>query len=113
MREINRQIVQKDTKTYTFRVTRNRLPVDISGWYIYFTVKSDWNDLDSATIISKSVLIPNNSESVAGIGYLSLTNAETDVVIGEYFYDFKFIYTNYRETFQRGKLNIIPSARKS
>jgi len=110
MKEINRQIVRKDTKTYTFRLTKNRLPVDISGWYIYFTVKADWNDLDSDAIISKSIYL-NNSDSVAGIGYLSLTSAETDVVIGEYFYDFKFIDTNYRETFQRGKLNIIPSAR--
>jgi len=113
MKEINRQIVQKDTKTYTFRLTRNRLPVNISGWYVYFTVKTDWTDADSSALISKTVLMPNNVESVAGIGYLSLTSIETDIPINEYFYDFKFVDTDYRETFQRGHLNIIPSARNS
>lgn len=113
MKEINRELVKKDTKTYEFRLTKNKLPVDISGWYIYFTVKTDWNDADSAAIISKTVLLPSNTESIAGIGYLSLTSVDTDVAIGEYFYDMKFIDTDYRETFQRGRLNIVPSVRNT
>jgi hypothetical protein len=113
MKELNRQIVCKDTKTYTFRLTRNGLPVNISGWYVYFTVKADWNDADSSALISKSYQFPSNSESIGGVGYLALTSADTNITIGEYVYDFKFVDTNYRETFQRGHLNIIPSARIS
>jgi hypothetical protein len=113
MKELNLQLVKKDSKTYEFRLVRNNAPVNISGWYVYFTVKADWNDADSSALISKSYQFPSNSESIGGIGYLSLTTTDTNITIGEYVYDFKFVDTNYRETFQRGHLNIIPSARIS
>jgi hypothetical protein len=111
MKELNLQLVKKDTKTYTVRLRQNNLPVDISGWYLYFTVKADFNDADSSALISKSVLFPNNSDSENGIGYLSLSSTETNLSIGEYFYDMKFVDTDYRETFLRGKLIILPSVR--
>lgn len=111
MKELNIQLVKKDTKTYTIRLTKNGMAENISGWTLYFTVKADFNDADSAAIISKNTIFPSNAESIAGIGYLSLTSAETDVAIGEYFYDMKFVDVNYRETFLRGQINIIPSVR--
>jgi len=111
MKELNLQLVKKDTKTYEFRLVRNDIPVNISGWYVYFTVKRDWNDLDSSAIISKTVQFPNNSESISGIGYLSLSTSDTNVDIGDYYYDMKFVDTGMRETFLRGKMVIIPSIR--
>lgn len=111
MREINLQLVKKDTKTYTIRLTRNGSAIDISNWSIYFSVKSDWNDLDASAKILKTVLLPSNAESEAGIGYLSLTSDDTDLDIGEFYYDLKLIDTGYRQTVMRGKLVVVPSIR--
>jgi hypothetical protein len=111
MKTLNLQIVKKDTKTFTIRLSRSGVAVDISGWYLYFTAKTDFNDLDASAVISKNTLFPANAESQAGIGYLELSSTETNITIGEYVYDMKFIDTNYRETFLSGKLNIIPSIR--
>jgi len=111
MREINLEIVKRDTKTYTLRLTRNGSAVDISGWYVYITIKSDFNDADSSAVLSKNVLMPNNAESEAGIGYVTLSSSETNLVIGTYFYDIKVVDTGYRETFVSGKLSILPSIR--
>jgi len=111
MKSLNLQIVKKDTKTFTIRLSRNGVAVDISGWYVYFTVKTDFNDLDSSALILKDKQFPSNSESQAGIGYLDLSSSETNIEIGDYYYDMKFIDTGYRETFLRGKLSILPSLR--
>jgi hypothetical protein len=113
MRNINLQVVKKDMKTWKIVIKKNKIPVDISGWSLYFTCKTDFNDADSAAIITKNVTFPSNAESQAGIGYLSLTSTDTDVTIGEYFYDIKLIDTLYRETFMRGKLNILFTVRKA
>jgi hypothetical protein len=111
MRNINLSLVKKDTKTWKFVIKKNNIPVDISGWSVYFSVKNDFNDADSAAIITKNSTFPDNAESQAGIGYLSLTSAETDVTIGERYYDMKLIDTNYRETFLSGKINILRTIR--
>lgn len=111
MKQLTLNLVKKDTKQYTFKLTRNGVAEDISGWQLYYTVKVDFNDVDLSAKILKNVTFPNNAESQAGIGYLNLTSTETDIPVGEYFYDFKFIDTNYRETFLRGKLEVIPTIR--
>jgi len=111
MKDINLEIVRKDTKNYRVILKRDGIAVDISGWTVYFTVKNDFNDADSVALISKNYLMPNNSDSQAGIGYLPLSSSDTNIAIGEYVYDMKFINTNYVETFARGKLLIIPSIR--
>jgi hypothetical protein len=113
MTETNLEIVKRDTKTYVFTLTRKSTgaAIDISGWYCYFTVKEDFNDLDASALISKDVLFPSNAESEAGIGYLTLSSTETNIAIGDYYYDMKFVDTDYRETFMSGKLNIIYSVR--
>ena len=111
MKEINLEVVAKDSKTYTLRLKKNGVSVDISGWSLFFTAKVDFNDLDSVAVISKNILFPANSESEAGIGYFTLTSSDTDLDVGEFFYDAKFIDTDLRVTFLRGKLIIVPSIR--
>jgi hypothetical protein len=112
MKNKNLELVKKDSKTYQFRIALNRVPVDISGWQLYFTVKADVNDADSAAIISKDVTFPSNAESANGVGYLSLTSSDTNVPVSEYVYDLKFLdIINMRETFARGKFTILPTVR--
>ena len=111
MPNIDLQLVKKDTKSYKFTVKRNGVAVDVSGYSVYFTVKESFEDEDVDAIISKNTVFPTDANSEAGIGYLELTSEETDVDIGKYYYDMKFVDTGYRETFLRGKYNIIPSIR--
>ena len=111
MKNIDLEIVKKDSITKEIRITRNGVAEDISGWYIYFTVKADFNNLDASAIISKTIQFPSNAESIAGIGYLPLTTSDTDKTIGDYFYDMKLVDGTYRETFLRGRFNILPTAR--
>jgi hypothetical protein len=111
MKDTNLSIVSKDSKNYIVRVNRNNVPIDISGWYLTFTAKVDFNDLDTVAVINKTILFPTNSESANGIGYLSLTSSDTNLSVGEFFYDAKFLDTDLRVTFLRGKLIILPSIR--
>ena len=107
-------LIKKDSKTYTFTITdSDGVAVDISGWSVYFTVKESLEDTDVNAIISKNVVFPSDATSVAGIGYLPLTSVETDVVLGNFYYDMKLVDGDSRETFLRGKYNIIPTARLS
>ena len=111
MRNLDLQLVKKDTKTYTVNIAKAGVGEDISGWSLYFTVKRSLEDTDENAIISKNVTFPSNAESQDGVGYLPLTSEDSDVDLGNFYYDMKFIDTNYRETFLRGKYNIVPSIR--
>jgi hypothetical protein len=77
MKNTNLSLVKKDSKTWKIVIKKNNLPEDISGWSLYFTCKTDFNDADSAAIITKNVTFPHNAESEAGIGYLILTSTDT------------------------------------
>jgi hypothetical protein len=111
MKDTNIQLVAKDSKTYTVCLKRNGLPIPVSNWSIYFTVKNDFLDTDAQALVSKNILIPSNSESEAGIAYLPLTSEDTDLEVGEFFYDLKFVDLYNRITVMRGKLVILPSIR--
>jgi len=74
-----------DTQTYTLYFCDDAgAREDITGWKIFFTVKSKSSDLDAAAIISKTVTThtdPTNGES-----QISLTSIDLGTV-GRYIYD--------------------------
>jgi len=111
MQNTHLNLVQKDTKIYTFTIKNSGVAVDISGWSVYFTVKSNLEDLDADALILKSYVFPTDATSALGIGYLALTSSDTNVDACVAYYDMKFADTGYRNTFVRGKINILPSAR--
>jgi hypothetical protein len=108
------ECVVGDTKTYKFRLSKCHVPVDITGWMIFFTVKKNYSDSDSQAKILKSVICPPNSDSLNGIGYISLSISDTSIPIGKYVYDFKFQKADlsYRETFAGGDYRINPTAKQ-
>lgn len=61
--------------------------INITGYTIFFTVKANINDADADALISKN--ITSHSNPSGGITYLTLTDADTDVAVGQYPYDFK------------------------
>lgn len=93
----NRRIIRGDTDTFIVKITRvatdsNGLvintPVDITGWKIRFTVRATipaTTDLsDSDAIISK---LGVNSTTDTGVCTFTISKEETNIDVGEYYYD--------------------------
>jgi len=69
-------IQQKTTKTYQLKFRENGVGVDITGWTVFFTVKSGMADADADAKISKTITTHTNP-----------TAGETDIVLSSSDYD--------------------------
>jgi hypothetical protein len=79
-------ITRGDTKIYTLRfVNKNNQPIDITGWKIYFTVKSDLCKPDDDAVIKKDIVVHTNP--LNGETQISLSSTDTSVDPGNYLYD--------------------------
>jgi hypothetical protein len=87
---IDLEVIQTDTKTWRFVIKdKNGDPVNITGYKLFFTVKEKLTDLDNVALIQKTVTCPSNDDSVAGIGFISLSSTDTNIPIANYVYDMK------------------------
>lgn len=69
-------------------------PIDISNRTLIFTIKSDYNDPDTAKLGQARVTFPANADSVNGIGYLFVPHTETEsLTIGEE------VWCDFQQTF--------------
>jgi hypothetical protein len=59
--------------------------IDITGWTIFFTVKSEIDDPDIDAVISKTITVLSNP--TAGEAEIELTPTDTAQTIGSYLYD--------------------------
>lgn len=101
------EVIQTDTKTYKITVTKNGAVEDISGHLLFFTVKTKLTDADVTALISKTVTCPNDADSQAGIGYITLSSSDTNVAFGNYTYDLKYQDgSNLRKTVMSGKYQV-------
>jgi hypothetical protein len=102
------EVIQSDTKTYKISVVDDNTPVDITGYTLFFTVKTSLNDTDTSAIISKTVICPINSDSTAGNGYILLSSTDTNKNPGNYSYDIKIQAPGvvFRKTVVSGKYKI-------
>jgi len=101
--------VQSDTKNYKISVIDgDGAAIDITGYKLFFTVKTKSTDSDAEALISKTVICPANSDSVGGIGFIPLTTSDTNVANGNYVYDLKIQNTTstLRKTVITGKYQI-------
>lgn len=81
----NLQCTRGDDKFFVLTFTdSNGDPIDITGWTVYFTVKSNLNDSDDDALISKDVT--DHTSPTNGITKIHLTSSDTNLV-GTYFYD--------------------------
>jgi len=78
-------IVKGATKTYEMQFQQNGAPVDLTGWTVFFTVKTKMSDLDANAIISKTITTFENG--TAGIALISLLTTDTDITPKSYYYD--------------------------
>ena len=107
MTELN--AVVGDTPAYRITFTDSSgNAIDISGYDIYFTVKSALTDADADAVIAIKDVAPGGS--VNGQIIIPLSSADTDLTPGTYFCDIKYkTPDNAIKTFVWGKITFWPT----
>lgn len=78
-------VIRGDDKYYVVNIKDGAgLPIDITGWTIFLTIKDDVSVNDEDSIIAKT--ISEHIDPINGKSKIHLTNAETNHV-GVYYYD--------------------------
>lgn len=86
----NLEVIQTNTKTWKFQVSdKTGAPVPLAGYLVFFTVKANLTDTDDNALIAKSFTIVDDVDASNGIFFVSLTESDTNIAIGEYYFDFK------------------------
>jgi hypothetical protein len=83
----NLEIFRNTTKTFQLSFVRLGQNVDITGWTIYFTVKTLLTDTDEKAVIAK--IITNHYDASKGKTLIALNINDTDRV-GNFYYDIKY-----------------------
>jgi hypothetical protein len=79
--------IQGDTKTFTVTVYDSDGSLyDLTGYTVRFTVKDDKDTVDGSASISKT---GNVTDAENGVFTVSLTNTDTNITAGIYYYDFQ------------------------
>lgn len=97
----NTQVLYVKSDSYTFQ----------GGDNIYFTVKTepDNDQTDDSALIKKMWTVGTDAEyDDEGYLNLALTELETDIDFGDYYYDIKLVNSDVAETIVFGKLSIVP-----
>ena len=97
----NSQILYIKSSDYTFQ----------SGDHIYFTVKTepDSSASDTSALIKKDWTVGTNaSYDTDGYLNLALAEADTNIEVGDYYYDIKLVSGSVAETLAFGELKILP-----
>lgn len=83
------QITRGDDEsiTVTFKDSDSN-PIDITGFTVYFTAKNRKSDIDGDAVISKD--ITSHSDPVNGETVIFLSNTDTSIEPGTYYYDIQY-----------------------
>lgn len=101
----------------TIKVTFSKAGVayNITGYTLLFTVKS----IDAPTVADTSALIKKNitshSDPTHGISLIILSNTETDIAVGHYYWDIRLLKDGVLTSTQYDDLEIVQNitARKT
>lgn len=102
--------IQGDDTSITVTVTdSNGTAIDITGYFVYFTIKStlkSTNDNNATVKIDTG----NHTNPTAGVTTIDLPHEKTNVTAGTYYYDFRLIDTNGNiASIQYGQCIIYPA----
>lgn len=80
-------------------------PINISNYIIYFMVKRNKTDADSAALIKK--IVASHTDAAGGLTEVQVSHEDTLLDAGNYYYEFKYrtpgdISTANVETIQQG-----------
>lgn len=108
---INLEIPQGSTKAYELEFTENNLAKDITNWSVYFAVKENMEDADSAAKISK--IITSHLDPTNGKTLVELSSSDTDL-LGSYYYSFDYKTDDGDEgVLFHGRINFVKSVLNS
>jgi hypothetical protein len=83
-------IYRGDDKTWNLNFTdANGSPIDLTNSVIYFTVKKKTGDLDASAYIAKD--ITSHSQATGGISAITITDTDSDIAVGTYYYDIQLV----------------------
>ena len=85
---MNFKFPRGDDQVFALELTENGAVKDITGWTVYFTLKSKIDDADTAAVLKKD--ITTHTGPTQGKTEIPLLNTETDVLKGIYFYDIQY-----------------------
>lgn len=102
------EIYQGDDVSFELNVTENQVPVDITDWKVYFTVKAHYTDSDDDAIFSKDVT--SHIDPTQGETQINLTSTDTDAAsLGNYYYDIQVKDANGKiQTLVNGRFRVNP-----
>lgn len=84
--EYNLRAVRGDTfKRSIAFLDEDSLAIDITGWTIFFTVKSRLSNADGSAEADDTVT--SHTDPTAGLSQISLSASDTAALSGDYFYD--------------------------
>jgi hypothetical protein len=63
------------------------IPVNITGWTIFFTLKKNRGDIDSAAILTRTIAPASLTDPVNGQTVFTIADTETDSLLGTYYWD--------------------------
>lgn len=110
-------IYRGDDGSFPFTITDpdTGLPVNLTAYTVFFTVKAAKNStaagsLDTTAVIGPKKNAPGGHTSpTAGVTTFTLTNLETAVTPGTYYYDVEYVSgTSVVKTFVVGEFVIVP-----
>jgi len=101
----NLKLAQFETWTQKLLFRENGIVVDLTGWTIYFIVKSKMSDPDASAVITKTVTTHTDAEN--GETAVELTSSDTDLSTGSYYYQLEFLSDeSSRKIVMEGRLTI-------
>lgn len=81
---------------------------DVTGWKLYFTAKSKRDDTDANAVIGPASVTASGDDATNGIITLTLTQSDTAVATGAYFYDLQLVDdANNVETIESGTVRVL------
>ena len=81
------KLSQKTTKIYEMQFKKDGIPVDITDWIVFFTLKENMNDTDDNAKIKKTII--THEDATNGKSLIQLSSTDTDLTPKSYYYDIK------------------------
>ena len=82
------EIFRKTTKVYELIFKQDGLPLDITDWTIYYTLKENMGDSDDNAKIKKD--ITTHMDAPNGKTTIELSTTDTNLTSMSYYYDIKY-----------------------
>lgn len=83
--EITLEIKKGATESYEIQILdENKSPIDITGWTIYFTCKTNITDADDDAVIS--IDVTTHTDPANGKTTIPFTSDDTNIEVGQYIF---------------------------